>query len=305
MAPIRSVGEAVRVVVIGSGGLLGTAFRNAVREFPEITEVLLPGRRELDVTEQVQVERYLESNRPDVVINAAALMPADLCERHPEVAYGIHALGARWVSRACARIGALPIYISTDFVFDGIAGSPYSPDSATSPLLTYGVTKLAGEQETRLGCPRHIVARTAALFGPTPRSASARPCFINRILDMAHAGKPLSVVDSIVMSPTYTVDLARMTLALALDEVEAGIYHVVNSGRATWYELAEAAVELAGFRVPISRAQPQQHVEAPRPASTPLVGELPGRAGKLQRPWRSALAEYVGQPAATPLLVPN
>ncbi|MEU9478108.1 NAD(P)-dependent oxidoreductase [Streptomyces sp. NPDC048191] len=293
----------MRVVVIGSGGLLGTAFRTAVRQFPEVTEVLFPGRGELDIAEQVQVERYLESNRPDAVVNAAALMPADLCERHPEVAYRTHALGARWVSRTCARIGALPIYISTDFVFDGNSGSPYGPDSPTSPVLTYGVTKLAGEHETRLGSPRHIVARTAGLFGPTPRSAGARPCFVGRILDMAHAGKPLSVVDSIVMSPTYTVDLARMTLALALDEPASGTYHVVNSGSASWYELAEAAVQMVGFDVPITRARPQQHVDAPRPTYTPLVGELPGWAGRLQRPWRHALAEYVGRPA--PVLVPQ
>jgi len=293
----------MRVVVIGSGGLLGTAFRTAVREFPAITEALFPGRRELDITEQVQVERYLESNRPDAVVNAAALMPADLCERHPDIAYRTHALGARWVSRTCARLGALPIYISTDFVFDGVSSTPYGPDSATSPLLTYGVTKLAGEHETRLGSSRHIVARTAGLFGPTPSSASARPCFVGRILGMAHAGKPLSIVDSIVMSPTYTVDLARMTLALALDEPSSGTYHVVNSGSASWYELAEAAVELAGYDVPISRAQPQDHVDAPRPSYTPLIGGLPGWAGQLQRPWRSALAEYVGQPA--PVLVPH
>jgi dTDP-4-dehydrorhamnose reductase len=285
----------LRVIVIGAGGLLGTAFRIAAKGHPEIVELMLPGRRDLDVTEQIEVERYLSATRPDVVINAAVLLPADLCETHPQAAYAIHALGARWVSRACARVGALAVYISTDFVFDGTRQVGYRPDSPTHPLLTYGITKLAGEYETRLGTDRHLVVRTAGLFGPAPSSPRARPCFVSRILQQATAGEPLRVVDSVVMSPTYTIDLARMTFALAFDGSATGTYHVVNRGRASWYQLASAAVELAGFPAPITRETAQRHVATPRPQHTPLVGELPARAAALQRPWREALADYVGQ----------
>lgn len=285
----------MRVIVTGSRGLLGTAFRMVAEQSPYVTDLLLPDRRDLDVTQELDVERYISTTRPDVVINSAVLMPADLCETHPETAYRIHALGARWVSRACARAGALPVYISTDFVFDGAARRPYRPESATNPLLTYGTTKLAGELETRAGSPRHLVLRTAGLFGPKPSSPRARPCFVHRILERADAGQPLSVVDTVVMSPTYTVDLARMTFALAFDDVEPGVYHVVNRGAASWCELARAAVELAGYEVPVHPESAQNHVAAPRPSHTPMAGDLPGRAGELQRSWPEALAEYIDQ----------
>ena len=283
-----------RVIVIGAGGLLGTAFRLAAAEEPEVTELLLPGRRDLDVTEQVEVERYISATRPDVVVNAAVLLPADLCESHPGVAYGIHALGARWVAQACAGVGALPVYVSTDFVFDGTATTPYLPDSPTHPVLTYGITKQAGEHETRVAGARHLVVRTAGLFGPAPTSPRARPCFVSRILERAATGAALRVVDTVVMSPTYTIDLARMTFALAFDGA-TGTHHVVNRGQASWFELACEAVELAGHHAPVAPETGQNHVATPRPTFTPLGGRLPGRADELQRDWRPALADCVAE----------
>ncbi|MFG2121398.1 SDR family oxidoreductase [Streptomyces sp. NPDC048710] len=284
----------MRVVVIGAGGLLGTAFRRVAGELPDV-EVVLPGRRELDVTDRLSVEKYLISNGPDGVVNAAALLPADLCETHPRAAYEIHALGARWVSRACDRIGAVSAYISTDFVFDGTSPDGYAPDSPTSPVLTYGVTKRAGEVEACLGTARHLVLRTAGLFGPPPTGSRARPCFVDRILAQADAGRPVGVVDSVVMSPTYTVDLARMTFAMLLDEAAPGVYHAVNRGAASWYDVAATAVRLSGRQVTVARQREQTHVAAGRPARTPLTGALPGRAAAHQRPWQEALAEYVGE----------
>jgi dTDP-4-dehydrorhamnose reductase len=283
----------VRVLIIGASGLLGTAFRRVAEQLPEITDLLLPGRRELNVTEQVNVERFIAASRPGIVINAAVLLPADLCETHPGVAYDIHALGARWVSRACATAGALPVYISTDFVFDGQGDVPYLPGSATRPMLTYGVTKEAGERETRLGAPRHLVIRTAGLFGPAPVSAMSRPCFVNRILEQAAAGQRLRVIDTVVMSPTYTIDLARMTLALAMDEQASGTYHVVNRGSASWYEVARAALDFAGLDVELVPERVQTHVATPRPTYTVLAGALPPSAGRYQRPWRDAMSAFL------------
>ncbi|MET8771922.1 NAD(P)-dependent oxidoreductase [Streptomyces sp. NPDC004658] len=282
----------MRVVVIGAGGLLGTAFRRVAGELPDV-EALFPGRSELDVTDPLSVERYLGATAPDGVVNAAALLPADLCETHPRTAYEIHALGARWVSRACERLGAVSVYISTDFVFDGTSRDGYAPDSPTRPTLTYGITKRAGELETCLGASRHLVLRTAGLFGPPPPGTGVRPCFVDRILRKADSGEPVQVVDSVVMSPTYTVDLARMTFALLLDGAASGVHHAVGQGAASWYEVAATAVRLAGRNVPVTPQREQSHVAATRPARTPLTGALPGRARAHQRPWQEALAEYL------------
>lgn len=280
-------------MLLGAAGLFGRAFQIAAEADPAVTELLVPDRRELDVTNGIDVERSLLTARPDLVINAAVLLPADLCDAHPEAAYRLHALGARWVSRACAGVGAKVVYLSTDFVFDGNATAPYLPDSPTRPTLGYGITKRAGEDETRIGCPDHLIARTAGLFGPAPVSSRARPCFVHRVLERAAAGETLKVVDSVVMSPTYTLDLARMTLALATTRAAPGVYHIVNRGQASWYELCRAAVELAGYDVPVVPERGQNHVANPRPARTPLAGALPGPAERLNRPWREALRDYI------------
>ncbi|MCX5261971.1 NAD(P)-dependent oxidoreductase [Streptomyces canus] len=282
----------MRVVVIGAGGLLGTAFRRVAGELVG-TDVLFPARHELDVTEPLSVEKYLGATAPDAVVNAAALLPADLCETHPRMAYEIQALGARWVSRACDRLGAVSVYISTDFVFDGTSADSYAPDAPTRPTLTYGITKRAGELENCLGASRHLVLRTAGLFGPPPPVARIRPCFVDRILRKADAGEPLQVVDSVVMSPTYTVDLARMTFAMLEDGVVGGVHHAVNRGAASWYEVAATAVRLADLDVPVTPQREQAHVVASRPARTALTGALPGRAAAHQRPWQESLAEYL------------
>lgn len=285
----------MRVVVIGAGGLLGTAFQLAVKESGEIGELLLPSRQDLDITQKLQVERYLMATHPDVVINAAALLPADLCEIYPQAAYEVHALGARWVAQTCGRIDALAVYISSDFVFDGDTTVDYPPDAVPHPQLSYGITKLAGELETSCGSPRHHVLRTAGLFGPAPANRKSRPCFVDRVLDQAAAQVAPKVVDSMFMSPTYTVDLARMALGLAAEEAPSGIYHAVNSGHASWYEVAVAAVRQAGYPVEVIPVQGQHLVSAPRPNRTVLSGRLPGRVSALQRPWREALGEYVEQ----------
>ncbi|MEU5314923.1 NAD(P)-dependent oxidoreductase [Streptomyces sp. NPDC021562] len=282
----------MRLVVIGAGGLLGTAFRRVAGEFADI-DVYFPSRHELDVTQPLSVQKYLGATGPDAVVNAAALLPADLCETHPRIAYEVQALGARWVSRACDRLGALSVYISTDFVFDGMSADAYAPGDPTRPTLTYGITKRAGELENCLGASRHLVLRTAGLFGPPPPAVGLRPCFVDRILRKADAGEPLQVVDSVVMSPTYTVDLARMTFDLLRDGTVGGIHHAVNRGAASWYDVAATAVRLAGRDVTVTPQREQAHVAASRPARTPLTGVLPGRAAAHQRPWEEALAEYL------------
>lgn len=284
----------MRLLLLGPDGLLGTAMRAVAGADPRVTGLTAAGRDEVDVTRADQVAQAVGDLRPDAVVNTAALMPADRCDDLPAEAYAVNALGPRNVSRACARIGAVPVYISTDFVFDGKAATPYQVDSLPRPLLTYGITKLAGEHEMRLGSDRSLVARTACLFGPPPRSPRARACFVDRMLDRAATGAELTVVDNVITSPTYTRDLAAMVLELLHSNAPAGVYQTVNQGpKASWYELCKAAIAGAALPGVVRPTQEQSFTTAARPLHTPLTVTLPPAALRRNRPWREALTDFL------------
>jgi dTDP-4-dehydrorhamnose reductase len=285
----------MRILLLGAEGLLGTTVRATAEADPRVTELVAAGRSEVDITSRSEVRRVVRTVRPDAVINTAALMPADLCDETPDLAYAINTLGPRWVGQACADIGAIPVYISTDFVFDGQGDRPYTPDSLPRPVQTYGITKLAGEHETRLASGRHLVTRSACLFGPPPRSTRARKCFVDRVLLAARAGKPLRIVDNVVTSPTYTVDLATSILDLLHHNAPSGTYHVVNSGINSWYDLCLATFAGLGIDAEVTPVQEQLFTTAPRPLYTPLVGELPPGVRQVRRHWRDALEDYLPQ----------
>ncbi|MEU5053679.1 NAD(P)-dependent oxidoreductase [Streptomyces sp. NPDC021096] len=284
-----------RWLVLGAEGLLGSAVADVAGADPRIASVVRAGRDRADVTRPADVARLVRAARPDVVVNAAVFTGVDPCEADPAGAYGVNALGARWVARACADTGARCVYISTDYVFDGTGEGPYDERAAPRPVLTYGVSKLAGELETLHADPRHLVVRTAALFGPPAPSARRRAGFVERILRRAAAGERADVVDTLVMSPTYTVDLARTVVEMLAAGVDGGPYHVVNEGSATWYDLARAAVVGAGLpALPRPAAGAGPAGGPARPPSTPLTSvRLPPHVRRLNRPWQDALTEFL------------
>lgn len=279
----------MRVLIVGAEGLLGTSVQRVARADHRVSEVVAAGHGEVDITERRQVRAAVRDVRPDLVVNTAVLMPADRCDDNPEEAYAVNALGARWVSRCSAEVGARTVYITTDFVFDGESGQPYGPGDVPRPLLTYGTTKLAGEHETRLGNDRHLILRTAGLFGPRPISERARACFVDRMLDRALGGTTLDVVEHIRMSPTYTADLGRTVLDLAATGVPDGTYHTVNQGVASWYEVCREALSYAGITDRVRPTRSNEFTSATRPPSTPLQCTAPGG----MRDWRSALHDYL------------
>nr|CBH32105.1 putative NDP-hexose 4-ketoreductase [Streptomyces albaduncus] len=277
----------------GRRGLLGSASPTSPPPTPGSPSTGRDGPA--DITRAAGTERLMRAVRPDVVVNAAVFTGVDPCEADPARAYEVNAVGARHVARACADVGARCVYISTDYVFDGTAPDPYDETAPPRPLLTYGMSKLAGEGETLNASPGHLVVRTAALFGPPPPSHRRRPGFVEQILRRAAAGQRADVTDALVMSPTYTADLARMVVELLAADADGGPYHVTNEGSATWYGLAHAAVSGLGLGALPRQAAPGAGAAGPaRPAATPLTSvRLPPRVRRLNRPWRDALAEFL------------
>ena len=298
-----------KVVVVGATGQLGGDLVE-VFEGSGRWEVVGLSHDDIEVTRPESARTALEALKPSVVINTAAFNRVDACEAEVETAFRVNALGALHVARAANSAGALCVYISTDYVFEGRRGTgndtttpagmhpsrpmPYTEQDRPNPINVYGASKLAGEILTAQAAARHLVVRVASLFGR--RGARGKGGnFVMTVLARAKAGEPLRVVDDIVMSPTYTLDAARVIERLVRAGV-TGVVHVVNSGMCSWYEFACAIVRLAGID---ARVEPVSSDAYPAAARRPAFSALSNRyaanliGGDGVRSWEDALGEYV------------
>ena len=282
----------MKVAVLGGNGQLGTdvvlAFRGAGGQ-----DVLPMTHAQVEVTDPESVRAALAQGRADVVVNCAAFHRVDDCEKRPDEAFRVNALGALHVARACAEINALCVYISTDYVFDGQKGMPYTEEDCPRPVNTYGASKLAGEHLVAQSCPRWIIARVASLFGRAgPRGK--RSNFVEAILSKGTAGEPVRVVDDMRMSPTYTHDAAR-ALAHLIRQGATGVFHLTNAGACSWFEYAEEILALAHLEATVEPVRSSDHFSAARrPRNSSLRGlKVDGPAKQSLRPWEEALKAYL------------
>jgi dTDP-4-dehydrorhamnose reductase len=280
----------MRVLVIGATGQLG---QDLLREFGEATIGL--SHRDLEVTNGVDVLGTIQALQPDWVINTAAFHNVEDCESNPALAFAVNAVGAGTVARAAYAVGAGIVFFSTDYVFGGDERDrecPYSESDPPSPLNVYGISKAAGEQMVIQANPKHLVIRSAGLFG----TATSRKgwTFPELMITKARSGEHLRVVDDQVLSPTYTTDLASKVKEL-IDRECTGLFHVTNSGECSWYELACATLQVAGLDASIEPilTTPSQH-RATRPEYSALAGTRLCEEGLIPlRPWRDALEAYL------------
>jgi dTDP-4-dehydrorhamnose reductase len=269
----------MRYLIAGGHGMLG---HDLVRVL-DGREVTALGRAELDITDDAAVRRIVPGH--DVVINAAAYTRVDDAESHEDEAHAINATGAGLLAAAAADAGARFVQISTDYVFDGAATSPYPEDAPRDPQGAYGRTKAEGERLVLEVHPGAHLVRTAWLYG------AHGPNFARTMLRLAGERDTLTVVADQVGQPTWTLDLANAIVRLLDADLPAGIYHGTNAGQASWFEFARAIFAVSGLdpeRVhPIDSAT--YPVPAPRPAYSVLGHDAWRRAGLAEpRDWREA-----------------
>lgn len=211
----------------------------------------------------------------DVVVNCAAFTAVDAAQEREDAAFAVNATAAGLVARACHDTGALLVHVSTDYVFAGDATTPYDEDEPLRPVSAYGRTKAAGEWAVRAGCPRHLVVRTAWLYG------AHGPSFPRTIARAAAERDHLDVVDDQVGQPTWTVDLADLVVRLVAADAPAGTYHGTSSGSTSWFGFAQEVVAAAGHdRAMVRPTDSAAYVRpAPRPAYSVLGHDALRRAG--------------------------
>lgn len=283
----------MKVAIIGANGQLGTDLVEVFGGDPSF-EVVPLTHADLDVTIPDTLA-ILKELKPDVIINTAASHKVDDLEIYPGKAFQVNAVGALNVARVTEEIGAINVYISTDYVFDGTKGEPYTEEDVPNPINVYGVSKYAGEIFTMNYSRKHYIIRVASLYGKAGASGKGGN-FVEFMVQKAKNGEEIRVVDDMFMSPTYTKDVARTLKKFLKLKPEFGVYHMVNEGFCSWYEFTKAIFEILGWDVEV---KPIKSSELKRLAKRPLFSALQNKKleeiGLRMRPWREALEEYLGE----------
>ena len=235
-------------------------------------------RSQVDIADSTQVEAAFARENPAVVINAAAYNQVDVAEKEPLAAITTNGLAVRNLALCCRQYDARFVHFSTDYVFDGTAGRPYSEEDATHPLGAYAVSKLAGELYAQAYVSNPLIIRTSGVFGPGGLQ-TARGNFVELMLRLAGAGQPIRVVDDHVASPTYAPVLAERSLDM-LDRGLSGIFHAGGGEAISWFDYAQMIFRVAGIDPELHRTNEREfRTAARRPKYSALSNSKMERCG--------------------------
>ena len=286
----------MRIALIGSNGMLARKVRELAPADVDLHGYDLPV---FDLTDRAQVLAEMNRLQPGVIVNCAAFTNVDGCESQEELATQVNGAGPGYLAEAAKACGAVLVHISTDYVFAGDKGSPYTESDPTGPLSAYGRSKLAGEQAIiASGLTRYFILRTSWLYGPGGKN------FVETMLRLATEREELRIVADQIGSPTYTGDLAQAIyhlLAVSDRSGLYGIYHLANLGECSWHDFAELIVGLArssGEALKVSRVVPIRTNEYPLPAARPAYSVFSkekylAATGAPLPHWRESLQYYL------------
>ena len=281
----------VKTVIIGTSGQLGSDLLQCFTG----SDVVALTHADIEIANGNQVLALMRDIKPAIVINTAAFHQTARCEQQPAKAYEVNALGAVNVAKACELVDAVLVHISTDYVFDGAKGSPYVETDPVQPLSVYGLSKAAGEAAVAAYCPKHYVVRSCGLYGRVPSRAKGDN-FVTKIRRLARERGEVTVVDDEIVTPTWTLSLAKQICRLCTDApIRYGVVHASNDGQCSWYQFTEEIFRLTGTTAalrPISVTAAAADIRRPR------YSVLENRALKdagvnSMESWRESLAGYL------------
>ncbi|MBX4263660.1 dTDP-4-dehydrorhamnose reductase [Clostridium estertheticum] len=276
----------MKILITGANGQLGRELANQYKEKKTI-DLILTGRSDLDISNINEVYSFVNENKPDVIINCAALTAVDKCEAEIDMAYKINAIGPKNLAIAANEIGAEIVQVSTDYVFSGNIDKPLTEFDKIDPLTIYGKTKLEGEILVKNHNPKHYIVRTAWLYGDGNN-------FVKTMINLSKTNTTLKVVNDQKGTPTSTVDLARTIITL-VEQKNYGLFHCTCKGECTWYEFTK---EIFRFKGITTTVLPCTTDEFPRPAKRPEYSVLRNymlelTTGDITRTWQEAIHEYL------------
>lgn len=295
----------MRILITGSSGMLGQDLCEVLGEEHEVIGVDIVESKTQDprpktfykgsITDSDRIAEIFNEAKPELVIHAAAWTDVDGCEDDPEKAYDINVSGTEKIIRAASKVDVPVIFISTDYVFDGEKGEPYTETDGTRQISVYGRTKREAEEAVARTLSRYIIVRTSWLYGANGKN------FADTVIKKAEAGEDLRVVNDQSGSPTFTKDLAGAILRLIGKKGYLGeeIIHVTNTGWCSWFLFAEEVIKAAGKDVKIVPVTTEEYPRlAKRPRFSPLDNsKFEKTTGMKMRSWKEALKDYLKERA--------
>lgn len=276
----------MKYLITGVNGQLGYDINKELND-RGYKDILAPSRDMLDITNKKIVEKIVLEYKPDIIFHCAAYTAVDKAEDEKELCYDINVNGTKYLVNTAKKIGAKIIYISTDYVFDGTKDGIYEVDDSACPVNYYGMTKYLGEKEI-LKYNNSIIVRISWVFGINGKN------FIKTMLKLATTNKSINVIDDQVGSPTYTKDLARLLVDMALSDIK-GIYHATNEGYCSWYEFAKYIFEVSNIDIEVNSIKTTQYkTKAKRPMKSRLSKETLDSINLKRLPnWQDAVKRYL------------
>jgi len=294
----------MRVLVTGCNGQVGHCLKEQLSTLENVT-ILLLDKEELDITNPTAVKAIVEEFKPTVIMNAAAHTAVDKAEEEVELSYSINCDGPKFLAQAAQSVGAAILHISTDYVYEGNKLDEYNEDDSTNPQSVYGLSKLAGEVEVAQHCEKHIILRTAWVFGEHGNN------FVKTMFRLGSVRDELTVVGDQLGGPTYAGDIASTLIQLALkidqgEQMQFGVYHYTGLPHVSWYDFAavifDKAVELDLLdKKPLVKSitTDQYPTQAKRPSNSRLSTKKISDVYSLEASdWKAALnnlTAYTGQ----------
>ncbi len=279
----------MKILVTGANGQLGNCLQKELSKDDSL-EVFYTDANVLDITDPQALNRFLEDNPVDIVVNCAAYTAVDRAESDTLKAAGINTAAVGNLGQAASKFGFKVIHISTDYVFSGENYRPYEENDEPYPQSIYGRTKLEGEGLLTSFCNDTIIIRTAWLYSEFGNN------FVKTMLRLASEKDEINVVSDQIGSPTYAGDLAVAIHAIiSAEKWQPGIYHFTNEGVASWYDFTKTIFEITGKDVKVN---PIRTKEYPTPAKRPLYSVLSKNKIKntfgLEIPyWRDSLKKCI------------
>jgi dTDP-4-dehydrorhamnose reductase len=256
----------MRILITGKNGQVGTELS---RLYHSRQDVVLTGRHECDLSSEQSIRDTVRRVKPTIILNAGAYTAVDQAEKEPGLCFAINAQAPGVLAQEAARLDALLIHYSTDYVFNGEKAEPYLETDPISPINVYGESKAAGEAAIAEAATRFLVLRTSWVYGAHGKN------FLRTMLRLGAERPELRVVDDQIGAPTSAAAIAAATARLVEQPLSGarGIYHMTAAGSTSWYGFARAIFQAGGLATQ-PRVQPIASSDYPTPARRPANSVL-------------------------------
>lgn len=255
----------MNILITGCNGQLGNEMQLLEEANPQHT-YFNTDVAELDITDSAAIEKFVNENQIDGIVNCAAYTAVDKAEDNQELCRLLNTVAPGYLAAAVEKRGGWLIQVSTDYVFDGTNHTPYTEDEPTCPNSVYGSTKLDGEKAAQQACSRTMIVRTAWLYSTFGNN------FVKTMIRLGKEKPELGVIFDQIGTPTYARDLAVALFAAINQGVVPGIYHFSNEGVISWYDFTKAIHRIAG--ISSCHVRPLHTAEYPTPANRPHYSVL-------------------------------